>query len=255
MARSDSTGDPRASILVIEDVATVRRLIASMLAKHGFAVAEAEDWAEAVAQLDQTSFDVVLLDLELPDGDGLDLCRLLRDGERGGDAYIVIVSGRTTEADRIQGLDAGADDYLVKPFSPEELVLRIEAMLRRPRRRLTDPVGDLGPKADPATPAGQSDWLRLLPESQAVELHGSTVELTKIEYALLARLLGHAGSVVQRDDLIEACWGPSPTDDHHLLSVHVANLRRKVDPDGELIRTRRGVGYLLDLSASLPAAT
>ncbi len=233
---------------------TVRRLIASLLEKHEFEVAEAGDRAEALMQVDHATFDVILLDLQLPDGDGLDLCRALRESDSAGDAYIVIVSGRTTEAERIQGLDAGADDYVVKPFSPEELVLRVEAMLRRPRRRLDDRGIGVTGQPSPTTQSAGNDKPRLLPDSQSAQVDGTTIELTRIEYALLSTLLDHIDSVVSRDDLIEACWGQSPTDDHHLLSVHVANLRRKIDPQGTLIRTRRGVGYLLASSSAGIAA-
>ncbi len=255
---SESQPTTRAHVLVIEDMATVRRLIAALLTQRGFAVTEAEDGAQAMAAVADTAFDVVLLDLELPDVDGLELCRLLRTDDAVSDAYIVIVSGRTEESDRIDGLDAGADDYLVKPFSPEELVLRVQAMLRRPRHRMPDRETP-GPEdaINQYSPIEHAEKaaVRLVADSREAIVDGRTVELTHIEFSLLSALVSNIGRVVSRDDLIEACWGASPTDDHHLLSVHVANLRRKIDPDGVMIRTRRGVGYLLADSASIAATT
>jgi len=256
------------SVLVVEDTATVRRLIAALLVNEGFDVVEAEGGRQALDQVDRTMFDVVLLDIELPDLDGLTICRQLRGMANAADAYIVIVSGRSNETDRIDGLGAGADDYVVKPFSPEELVLRVQAMLRRPRRRVGDhptptpnstteergypgraspsrtaerPDGAAGERS-PELPVGD---LVINRANQCVAVAGTSVELTSTEFQLLLALAEQAGTVVPRGRLIEACWGDSPVDDHHLLSVHMANLRRKIDPDGVRIVTRRGVGYQL----------
>lgn len=256
MVVPDDNSAARANVLVVEDMATVRRLIAALLGQHSFSVTEACDGSEALEHIRTSAFDVVLLDLELPDTDGLDLCRTLRADANTSDAYIVIVSGRTDESDRIRGLDAGADDYVVKPFSPEELVLRVEAMLRRPRRRLDDHDDLLaGDNRETAAATTDDDAIRLVHGSQSALVGDRPIELTRIEFSLLSELVDNAGAVVPRERLIEVCWGASPVDDHHLLSVHVANLRRKVDPDGTLIHTRRGIGYMLAVEATSPAAT
>jgi DNA-binding response OmpR family regulator len=174
----------------------------------------------------------VILDVMLPGLDGLEVCRRLRTFS---DAYVLMLTARSEEVDRLVGLAVGADDYLVKPFSPRELVARVKALLRRPR----------GTTAATALPAG----LALDAARHEVQVDGSPVTLTATEFGILARLARDPGVVVSRAALLESVWGPEYVGDDHLVDVHVANLRRKLGDDAErprFIDTVRGFGYRLE---------
>ena len=180
-------------------------------------------------------FDVVILDLGLPDIDGLDVCREIRTFS---DVYIIILTGRTEESDRIGGLVNGADDYVVKPFSPVELTARVEAMMRRTRTE------------DPPEQIIEHGPVRIDRSSREVTVNDSAVKLTKIEYTILERLLDKGGAVATRQELAEACWGPYAEDGGHTMSVHIANLRKKIGCDGSLVATVRGIGYRLAVDSA-----
>jgi hypothetical protein len=178
--------------------------------------------------------DLVVLDLGLPDGDGLDLCRTIREHSS---AYVLVVSGRADELSRLSGFRLGADDFLLKPFAARELAARVDALLRRPRADVVE-----------ALPRVVGDLMLYL-QAREVVVGGAKVDLTRIEFDLLDTLTASPTLVFSRTQLLEKVWGPNWFGDEHIVDVHVANLRRKLDlPDQRsLIRTVRGVGYRMAL--------
>ncbi|MDT0184722.1 response regulator transcription factor [Microbacterium sp. ARD31] len=244
--------------VVVEDDSDVGELISGLLDQAGFAVTVAQTGAEALTVIREQLPDLVTLDMSLPDIDGVEVCRQVR---LVTDCYVIVISGRTSEIDRLVGLEVGADDYLVKPFSMRELQARVAALFRRPRatdqapepRRPTAPA----PVANGQRPSGSAqigcDHLNLNTGAREVRVSGREVDLTRTEFDLLAHLVSHPGVVVPREDLLRAVWAtdfvPEST---HVVDVHLANLRRKLrtDParanDHEWIRTIRGVGFRFD---------
>ena len=220
-------------ILVVDDEPPIVDLVTGYLEREGWVVESAGDGPAAVEAVRRLEPDVVILDVMLPGFDGVEVCRQLRTFS---DAYVLMLTARGEEIDRIVGLTVGADDYLVKPFSPRELVARIKALLRRPRT---------GPSvAGGATPTG----LEIDEGRRLVRVDGVSVELTALEFNLLAALSREPGIVVARQALLDALWGPEFAGDDHLIDVHVANLRRKLrdDPSSpRFVETIRGVGYRL----------
>jgi DNA-binding response OmpR family regulator len=214
------------TILLVEDEEDIATLVRTYLEKDGFRVIWAARGAEAFAALEQNEIRLAILDLQLPDADGLDLCRAIRATSR---LPIVIVTARDEEIDRITGLELGADDYVTKPFSPRELVARVRAVLRRAE---PDEDGDLVAVGD----------IVLERAGRTVSVAGADVELTGMEFDLLAFLLAHPGIVMTRERLLERVWGLSFPGGTRTVDVHVAQLRRKLErPD--LIKTVRGSGY------------
>jgi DNA-binding response OmpR family regulator len=214
------------TILLVEDEEDIATLVRTYLEKDGFRVIWAARGVDGLLALEQNEIRLAILDLQLPDADGLDLCRAIRERSR---LPIVIVTARDEEIDRIVGLELGADDYVTKPFSPRELVARVRAVLRR-----ADPDADEG-----AVVVGD---IVLDHAGRTVSAAGSPVELTGMEFDLLAFLLAHPGIVMSREQLLERVWGLSFPGGTRTVDVHVAQLRRKLDrPD--LIRTVRGSGY------------
>ncbi len=229
--------DPRPpTILVVDDEPPIVELLSGYLQREGWQVESAGDGIAALDTIRRIDPDVVVLDVMLPGLDGVEVCRRLR---LFSDAYVLMLTARGEEIDRIVGLTVGADDYLVKPFSPREVVARIRALLRRPRR---------GP-ATTAAPAGAAPHgLEVDEARRAVRVDGSAVELTALEFNLLATLARDPGIVVARQALLDALWGPGYDGDDHLVDVHVANLRRKLGEDPSaprFVETVRGVGYRL----------
>ena len=219
------------TIVVVDDERPLVSLVTRYLEREGYAVHAAHDGVEALEVVRAVDPDVVVLDLMLPGIDGLEVARRIREDR---DPYIVMLTARTDEVDRIVGLRVGADDYVTKPFSPNELVARIQAMLRRPRRAATNAgVRRLGN-------------LTIDPAAREVTVGGEPVELTRLEFDLLDTLSAAPRVVFTKDQLLEQVWGSAEYRDPHVLAVHVANLRRKLDPAGDepgYIRTVRGVGY------------
>jgi len=229
--------------VVIEDDADVRALLTQLLQQAGFEVTEAETGAAGVRAVRDLDADLVTLDLNLPDLDGIEVCRRIRDIS---EAYIVMLTGRPDEIDRLVGLETGADDYLTKPFSPRELRARVAAMMRRPRTRLSNGNAPAA-TADHAEPLRHGD-LEVDIEGRIVLLAGKELDLTRTEFDLLATLLGGPRRVWPRESLLRAVWGNDWGSDGHLVEVHMGNLRRKLGDDprnARYIRTVRGVGYRL----------
>lgn len=219
-------------MLIVDDEAPIRELVRGYLTREGFAVEEAEDGPGAIAAVRKSLPDVVVLDVMLPGLDGIEVCRQIRTFS---DAYVLMLTARGEEIDRVVGLAVGADDYLVKPFSPRELVARVKALLRRPR----------GPAA---TVAGAAPGLEIDGSRRTVKVDGRIVELTALEFDLLSVLARDPGSVIRRSALLDRVWGPEFVADEHLVDVHVANLRRRLGDDADrprFVETVRGVGYRL----------
>jgi DNA-binding response OmpR family regulator len=219
-------------ILVVDDEVPILDLVRGYLEREGFEVATAADGPAGLAAVRAGNPDVVILDVMLPGLDGIEVCRQLRTFS---DAYVLMLTARSEEIDRIMGLTVGADDYLVKPFSPRELVARVKAMLRRPR-------------AETATAAAGPPGLEIDEARRSVRVDARAVELTTIEFDLLAALARDPGVVIRRQALLDRVWGIDFLADDHLVDVHVANLRRKLGDDPahpRFVETVRGVGYRL----------
>ena len=221
-----------AKILIIEDEATVRDTLALNLRAEGFDVVTAQAGDEGLALAREASPDLILLDLMLPNLDGLSLCRILR---RTSDVPIIMLTARGTEMDRITGLETGADDYVVKPFSLGELTARVRAHLRR------------GQGEGRATRTLlQSGDLTLDPTMRRATRNDQVLKLTQKEFDLLAELMNNRGAVLSRDLLLTHVWGYDYVGDSHTVDVHIRWLREKVEDDPsapERITTVRGVGY------------
>jgi DNA-binding response OmpR family regulator len=220
------------TVVVVDDERPLVDLVSRYLRREGYEVHAAYDGTEALEVIGRADPDVIVLDLMLPGVDGLEVARRIRETS---DPYIVMLTARTDEVDRIVGLRVGADDYVTKPFSPNELVARIQAMLRRPRR-----------------PAATSAAVRRFGEltidagAREVSLAGEPVELTRLEFDLLDTLSEQPRVVFSREQLLERVWGSSAFRDDHVVAVHIANLRRKlgdISDEPRYVRTVRGVGY------------
>jgi len=226
-------------ILVVDDEPPIVELLTGYLEREGWLVDTAGDGLTALEAVRRLDPDLVVLDVMLPGLDGVEVCRQLR---AFSDAYVLMLTARGEEIDRIMGLTVGADDYLVKPFSPREVVARVKALLRRPRRGPGAQAGAVS--AAGAGPAG----LEVDEGRRVVRVDGSPIDLTALEFNLLAALVREPGIVVARQALLDTLWGPEFTGDDHLVDVHIANLRRKLGDDParpRFVETIRGVGYRL----------
>lgn len=217
------------TVLVVDDEEPLVELVAGYLAREGWRVLKAADGESAINQVREHAPNVVVLDVMLPGLDGIQACARIRTFS---DAYVVMLTARGDELDRVVGLSVGADDYVVKPFSPRELVARIKAMTRRPRSGLV--------AAEP--PCG----LEIDESRRTVRVDGEPVDLTALEFDLLAELCKQPGTVKRRNFLLDRLWGNDYVADEHLVDVHVANLRRRLGDDADhprFVETVRGVGY------------
>lgn len=223
---------PKPKVLLIEDEKTIRRFVRAAVEEEGCAVSEAETMAGGLIEAGLQKPDLLILDLGLPDGNGIDLIRDLRGWS---EVPVLILSARTQENDKIDALDAGADDYLTKPFSVGELRARVRALLRR---RLRSGEG--------ATPVVEFGEVTVDLSRRLVLRAGEAVHLTPIEYRLLSTLLGHPGKVLTQRNLLREIWGPSYVESSHYLRVYVGHLRQKLENDPTQpahFLTETGVGY------------
>jgi two-component system response regulator MprA len=234
-------GDERAHILVVDDEPAVRESLTSSLIFEGYQVSEASDGAEALEQIDKVNPDLVVLDVLMPRMDGLTACRRLRT--QGETLPVLMLTARDMVGDRVTGLDAGADDYLVKPFELDELLARIRALLRR---------STLASRSGPVA-AGNNDEvlsfgdLEMNTLTREVTRDGRSLGLTRTEYMLLEMFLSHPRQVLTREQILETVWGFDFEPASNSLDVYVMYLRRKTEIDGmpRLVHTVRGVGYVL----------
>jgi two-component system KDP operon response regulator KdpE len=221
-------------IVVIEDEAPIRRFLRAGMGPKEAVIHEAENAEEGMRLVAQRNPDLVLLDLGLPDGDGQDVLRSLREWS---DVPIIVLTARGQEKDKLIAFDAGADDYVTKPFSMAELMARIRASVRRSAAH-----------RQPAEPVFRTGELRVDFESRRVFLKDEEVHLTPIEYRLLSLLARNAGRVLTHRQLLLEVWGPAYEDSNHNLRVHMGSLRQKIELDTthpRFIRTETGIGYRL----------
>ena len=223
---------PRERILVVDDEAGIRELVGTYLRNEGYTVDEAVDGESALDCFREHEPDLVVLDLRLPGIDGYDVLREIR---RDSKVYVIVLTARSEETDKLIGLELGADDYMTKPFSPRELVARVRAVLRRGRG---DDTTDEAPMS--------FDGLVIDADRHEVSVEGTPVELTNLEFQLLVALADSPGRVFTRRQLIEQVWGWDFYGDERLVDVHVRNLRKALGDsadDSRFIGTVRGVGY------------
>ena len=224
--------------VLIEDEPHIRRFVRAALEAEGWQVFEAETAKQGLTETGTRKPDLLVLDLGLPDGDGLDL---LRDVRGWSVVPIIVLSARGDEADKIAALDAGADDYLTKPFGVGELLARVRANLRRPRTATADGASE----PDPVFRFGPVEVDRT---ARLVRRDGAEVHLTPIEYRLLSVLVAHAGRVLTHRQLLREIWGPAHTQQSHYLRIHMGHLRKKLEADPAQpvhLLTETAVGYRL----------
>jgi two-component system KDP operon response regulator KdpE len=223
--------EPNARVLVIEDEFEIRRFVKMALEAEGLEVHEAENLRRGLIEAGTRSPNLVVLDLGLPDGDGVDF---IRDVRGWSDVPVLVLSARSAEEQKVKALDAGADDYLVKPFGTGELLARVRAHLRR---------GARGRSGAPLTSFGD---VTIDHSRRLIAKAGEALHLTPIEYRLLTHLTAHPDRVLTHRQVLSAVWGPSHAEDTHYLRVHMANLRKKIEADPAQPRhlvTETGIGY------------
>jgi DNA-binding response OmpR family regulator len=213
------------TVMIVEDEPNIGGLVRTYLQRAGYGVIWVRSGEAALTELSRHPIRLVVLDIGLPGMDGFEVCRRI-----GGAVPVIMLTARDEEPDRVAGLEVGADDYVVKPFSPRELTARVKAVLRRAGRTPdSEDVLELGP-------------LRVARGAREVTVGGDEVQLTQREFELLEYLVRHRGQVVTRDQLLESVWGFVSPGETRTVEVHVASLRKKLGRPG-LIRTVRGVGY------------
>jgi DNA-binding response OmpR family regulator len=230
-----SAAGPR--VLVVEDDPNLRLTLVDNLEEEGYVVEAASTLAEARAKWKATGFDVVVLDIMLPDGDGYSLCRELR--QAGTSSRVLMLTARTLEDDAVRGFDAGADDYVAKPYRLRELLARIRVLARR------------GAAAAPPEEVLSFDRFRVdLASRRLLDASGQPLELTRTEFDLLVYLLRNAGKALTRDQILSSVWGEDTVVDAHTVDNFISNLRKKLEWNSSSrfeIRSVRGVGYRMDL--------
>ena len=232
---------PNPVVVLIEDEPQIRRFVRSALEAEGWLVHEADTAKKGLTEAGTRKPDLLVLDLGLPDGDGLDV---IRDVRGWSGVPIIVLSARSDERDKIAALDAGADDYLTKPFGVGELLARVRANLRRPRTA----NGAAHEEPDPVFRFGEVEVDR---QARIVRRKGAEVHLTPIEYRLLCVLLANAGRVLTHRQLLREVWGPSHADQSHYLRIYMGHLRQKLEADPTQpvhLLTETAVGYRLLIS-------
>jgi len=232
-----------AQVLLLEDDPAIARTVAYALEREGLQVTHSLLLHDARKLWSAGGFDLLVLDVGLPDGSGLDLCREVR---AAGHTPVLMLSAHGEELDRVLGLELGADDYLAKPFSPRELAARARALLRRAAAPPTSPFSPFSPcQSTPRSTPFHDD-----PQGQRVQLHGHALALTRREYRLLSCLLAGAGRIHSRAALLAAAWGDDSESTDRTVDTHIKTLRaklREADPAREYIVTHRGMGYCLEV--------
>ena len=225
-------------VLVVEDEISIQRILQYDLMQSGFSVDLASDGEEGLQKALADEYDVMLLDVMLPERDGFSVCKELRN--RGNSIYIVILSARDDELDRVLGLDVGADDYMTKPFSSREVVSKVKAIIRR-REVLSAGKGK-----------SYLSYQRIRLDSSRFEvlIDDQVVDFTLKEYELLEFLIQHKGQALSRDVLLDRLWGFEYDGDTRIVDVHIFKIRDKLKPYGIKIKTIRGVGYMLEDEAN-----
>lgn len=218
-------------ILVVDDEKDLLELVAFNLSNAGYKVVTATTGEEALERAREKQPDLIVLDILLPDLPGLEVCRILKSEEKTRGIPVVFLTAKGEEIDRVVGFELGADDYVTKPFSPRELVLRVKALLKRRK-------GDA--EGRPALVAGD---LRLDRERHEVTVQKKTVDLTATEFKLLAHLMEYPGRALTRDQLLDSVWGMDAFVTDRTIDTHVKRLRAKLGQVGERVETVRGVGY------------
>ncbi len=249
LAMPNSITDPAmpiAPILVVDDDAKIVRLVRTYLERDGFTVVTAADGPAALDAIETHQPALVVLDLMLPELDGRAVIRAVRRDEEAARTPILVLSARSSTIDRIAGLEDGADDYLPKPFSPAELVLRVKSILRRAGPTATDAAPITGSAAIPGPVLRHGD-LTIDPSRHEVRRGDQTIDLTRVEFRLLSAILGADGRVLSRDQLLDAVYGQDAAEVlDRTIDVHIRRLRDKLDDDPEqprYVQTVRGIGY------------
>ena len=223
------------NILLVEDEQAIADTLIYALGSEGFKIRHLLLGREALPAHRQSPFDLIILDIGLPDTTGFEVLKQLRDHPEGRDVPVIFLTARSEEIDRILGLELGADDYVTKPFSPREVAARVRAILRRDARSRSN--------AAPANTVWQHD-----PQALRIVFHGQPLELTRYEYLLLALLLSSPGRVFTRDQIMSRVWADAPDTTDRSIDTHIKTLRgklRQIDPASEPIVTHRGTGYAL----------
>ena len=219
-------------ILIIEDEPDIRRNLEYNLSREGFSISTAASISEANTLLASTDYNLILLDLMLPDGSGLDLCKSIKSNSDTESIPIIILTAKDDEVDKVVGFELGADDYVTKPFSVRELILRVKAVLKRgsKKKEIVEVVRQFGD-------------LKIDVDSHEVHVDDTKINLTALEFRLLRQLVDTRGRVQSRDQLLSDVWGYSAEVTTRTVDTHVKRLREKLGPMGKYVQTIRGVGY------------
>jgi len=224
----------KGTIAVVDDEIDILELVSIHLKKAGFTVKEFQDGGSLLAFLDKYIPDLIILDLMLPDMDGLEICKSLKKQEKFASIPIVMLTAKVEEMDKVLGLELGADDYVAKPFSPRELVSRVKAVLRRTKGREESKTIKIG------------NNLLIYPQKYRVTVNGRNVDLTTTELKILRMLSERRGWVFSREQMLDYLWGEEKAVLDRTVDVHINHLREKLGKEGELIKNVRGVGYKLE---------
>jgi len=219
-------------ILIIEDEPDIRKTLEYNISREGYEVISASSLAEGREKLESASFSLLLLDLMLPDGSGLDLCRELKQDKSLSSMPVIILTAKDDEVDKVVGFELGADDYVTKPFSVRELILRVKAVLKRGVS-----------KSDNVEVQRQFGELKIDVDSHEVFVNDEPISLTALEFKLLRQLVDRRGRVQSRDQLLSDVWGYSSDVTTRTVDTHIKRLREKLGDMGKYVQTIRGVGY------------
>lgn len=223
-------------ILIVDDEKSIVTLLKFNIEKAGFITDVAYDGSQAVQKAESNSYDLIVLDLMLPEMDGMDVCRYLRNNQIN--TPILMLTAKDEEFDKVLGLELGADDYLTKPFSPKEVVARIKAILRRSKKVEKSNFSYI-----------QVGNITIFPERYEAEMNGKVITFTRKEFELLYYLAKNKGKVISRDQLLSGVWDYDFVGDTRIVDVHISHLRDKIEPDSKkpvYIKTVRGLGYKLE---------